>query len=143
MTDAQKSASDRMLSVAGSLFAARGFDAVSTREIAKAAAVNLSAISYHFDSKEGLYRAVIEKVVRDLKPLRMDLALMLEQRLVRAGSPAALAELTGSFVSRLVEDALSDDGRWRTRLILRELETPGEGFALLMDGHINVIADLF
>ena len=132
-----------MLDVAGRLFATRGFGAVSTREIAKAAAVNLSAISYHFDSKEGLYRAVFEKLVRDLKPLRMDLALLLEQRLASAGGDRRdYADMMEKFVARLVDDALSDDGRWRTRLILRELDMPGEGFHILMDGHINVIADL-
>lgn len=40
------------------LFATQGFDATSTRQIAKGAGVNLSAMSYHFGSKEGLYKAV-------------------------------------------------------------------------------------
>lgn len=40
------------------LFAMQGYEATSTRQIAQKAGVNLSAISYHFESKEGLYKAV-------------------------------------------------------------------------------------
>ena len=40
------------------LFALNGYDATSTRAIAQKSGANLSAISYHFGSKEGLYKAV-------------------------------------------------------------------------------------
>lgn len=42
------------------LFAQKGFSAVSTRELAEAAGVNIAAISYYFRGKEGLYQAVLE-----------------------------------------------------------------------------------
>ena len=45
----------RILEAAGQLFAARGFDGVSTRELAAAARVNISAITYYFQGKNGLY----------------------------------------------------------------------------------------
>lgn len=40
------------------LFALQGYDATSTRAIAQKSGANLSAISYHFGNKEGLYKAV-------------------------------------------------------------------------------------
>lgn len=43
------------------LFAARGFNGVSVREIAGAAGVNISMISYYFGGKEGLYSAVLNE----------------------------------------------------------------------------------
>tara|TARA_B100001094_G_C18106381_1_gene758620 strand:+ start:569 stop:1174 length:606 start_codon:yes stop_codon:yes gene_type:complete len=43
------------------LFAINGVDGTSMRAIAKSAEVNLSAINYHFTSKENLCRAVISK----------------------------------------------------------------------------------
>jgi|TARA_R100000149_G_C5877605_1_gene141605 AcrR family transcriptional regulator len=132
-----------MVEVAGHLFAERGFGAVSTREIAKAASVNLSAISYHFDNKEGLYRAVFEKIIRDLKPLRRDLALLLEHRLASADSNhMAYADIIREFISRLIGETLPSEGRWRIRLILREIDKPGECFPVIMEGHINVVHDL-
>lgn len=49
---------ERILQNALKLFALQGFEATSTRQIAQNSNVNLSAISYHFESKEGLYKAV-------------------------------------------------------------------------------------
>lgn len=137
------STSNRMLETAGRLFADRAFDSVSTREIAAAAEVNLSAISYHFHNKEGLYRAVFEKIVRDLKPVRVSLALILENQLAAASDDRkAYAETVTVFVSRLVDSAISPVTRWRMRLIKREIEMPTDCFQIIMEGHINVIHDL-
>ncbi len=51
-----------LIQAAKSLFAAEGFDRVSTRDIAKKAGVNISLISYHFEGKEGLLRACLEEI---------------------------------------------------------------------------------
>lgn len=48
----------RLLETALNLFAEQGFAKTSTREIARQAQVNISAISYYFGDKAGLYRAV-------------------------------------------------------------------------------------
>jgi len=49
-----------LLRAATRLFAERGFDGTSLREVAQAAEVNLAMVSYHFSGKEGLYSACIE-----------------------------------------------------------------------------------
>jgi TetR/AcrR family transcriptional regulator len=49
------------------LFAAKGFNGVSVRELAKAAGVNISMISYYFGGKEGLYAAVLNEQFATLK----------------------------------------------------------------------------
>jgi len=43
------------------LFAKRGLDGTTVRDIAAEAEASLCLISYHFGSKEGLYRACIEE----------------------------------------------------------------------------------
>lgn len=48
----------RLLEAALPLFAAKGYQQTSTREIADAAGANLAAINYYFGDKAGLYRAV-------------------------------------------------------------------------------------
>jgi TetR/AcrR family transcriptional regulator len=50
-----------------SLFAEKGFNGVGVRELASAAGVNLSMISYYFGGKEGLYAAVLNEQFATLK----------------------------------------------------------------------------
>lgn len=50
---------DNLIAVATPLFAMKGLNGVSVREVARAAGVNLAMISYYFDGKEGLYAAVL------------------------------------------------------------------------------------
>ncbi len=50
-----------LIAVAIPLFAAKGLNGVSVRELASAAGVNLSMISYYFGGKEGLYSAVLSE----------------------------------------------------------------------------------
>lgn len=49
-----------LIDVATGMFLADGFKAARVAEIAKQAGVRLSAINYHFGSKEGLYLAVLQ-----------------------------------------------------------------------------------
>jgi AcrR family transcriptional regulator len=53
------SARSRLMEAATKLFAEHGLEGTSTRDIAKAADLNISLISYYFGGKEGLYRAII------------------------------------------------------------------------------------
>lgn len=55
-----RSPRDRILASAEKLFGEAGFDGASVRQIALAADVPLALVSYHFGSKEGLYRAIFE-----------------------------------------------------------------------------------
>jgi len=48
----------RLIQVAMALFAERGFDGVTVRDIASAAGVSVGLINHHFGSKEGLREAV-------------------------------------------------------------------------------------
>lgn len=57
---------DRLLAAAKDLFTRRGFDAVSVREVTAKARVNLGAVTYHFESKEGLYQAAVASLLTPL-----------------------------------------------------------------------------
>jgi AcrR family transcriptional regulator len=50
-----------ILDVAENLFAEQGFEAVSIRDISKAAGINIAMVSYYFGSKEKLYEDVINR----------------------------------------------------------------------------------
>ncbi|WP_035367305.1 TetR/AcrR family transcriptional regulator, partial [Acinetobacter haemolyticus] len=49
----------KILEAAGQLIAQNGFAQTSNKQIAKAAEVDLAAINYHFDGRDGLYKAVL------------------------------------------------------------------------------------
>ncbi len=51
----------RIAAAATRLFAARGFDGVSIEEICSAANANSAAVHYHFGSKEGLFRYIVQQ----------------------------------------------------------------------------------
>jgi len=52
---------DRLLEEAEPLFAERGFEATSVRDITAAAGANLAAVNYHFGGKDKLYREVFRR----------------------------------------------------------------------------------
>jgi AcrR family transcriptional regulator len=61
----------RIIRAAEELFAARGLNGVSLREINRAAGQsNTGAVQYHFGDRDGLIRAVIEKHRQDTEPRR-------------------------------------------------------------------------
>lgn len=57
-------ARDALIEAAAELFVAKGFEAVSTRELAEAAGVNLGAIQYHFGSKAKLFVEAVQHLMR-------------------------------------------------------------------------------
>lgn len=61
-TDTRK----QILEVAESHFAQFGYAGTSVRGIIKEAGVNLAAVHYHFQSKEGLYAAVLEQYAKPI-----------------------------------------------------------------------------
>ena len=53
------SVKDRLFIAGAQLFAGKGFDSVSVREICKAADTSMNMIHHYFGSKEGLYDAIV------------------------------------------------------------------------------------
>lgn len=58
---AAASAPERILQKAEQVFGKFGYDGASLRQIAEAAGVPVALVSYHFGSKDGLYRAVFNR----------------------------------------------------------------------------------
>jgi len=58
---------EKILKTAGRLFSQRGYFGVSMDEIAQEVGVAKSALYYHFESKEALYKELMEDSVKELK----------------------------------------------------------------------------
>lgn len=63
----------RLLDAAERLFAAKGFEATSLRDVTARAKANLAAVNYHFGSKEALVRAVFERRLGEVNRRRLAL----------------------------------------------------------------------
>jgi AcrR family transcriptional regulator len=78
-TSVQGDTRDQIIRAAEALFAARGIDGVSLREINRAAGQsNTGAVQYHFGDRDGLVLAIIGKHRRDTEPRRHALLDMYE-----------------------------------------------------------------
>ncbi|TCU06090.1 TetR/AcrR family transcriptional regulator [Rhizobium sullae] len=73
-------AKQEILDVSIRLFAERGLDAVSIRDITGAAGVNLGAVTYHFGSKEQLIHEIFEMLLGPLQEKRMELLDRVEEQ---------------------------------------------------------------
>jgi AcrR family transcriptional regulator len=52
---------EALITAASLVFAQKGYDGATVKELAEAAGVNVSLVSYYFKGKEGLYRACLER----------------------------------------------------------------------------------
>ena len=95
-TDDTRSA---ILNAAEALFAEKGFGATSVREITRAAGVNVAAVHYHFDSKDGVLRGVMDRIVEPLNRRRIDLLAAA----LRDQDPAPVARVLEAFIRPDVE----------------------------------------
>ena len=93
---------ERLLATAEELFATRGIDAVSVRDITEAADANTASINYHFGTKRGLIEAIVERRAEALGRRRAELLDELE-----GTEPVDLRSVTRAMVlptAELVHD---------------------------------------
>jgi AcrR family transcriptional regulator len=116
-----------ILAAAETLFAERGFDAVSLQEIGDAAALSRGTPNYFFGSKQDLYVAVLERVFADREE-----ATTRAFEPVRAWCEAVRAGSLRQPLSRAIESYMSFllARPAFVRLIVREELRGGEGLRL-------------
>lgn len=96
---------DRILNAAEELYAEFGFADTSMRELTRRAEVNLAAVHYHFGSKEGLFRALVE---RRFTPINVERLARLDA-LEAQGDPS-LEQVLEALVAPILDLRLSDPG---------------------------------
>ena len=109
---------ERILDAAQKLFANKGLEATSVRDITTEADCNVAAVNYHFGGKEKLY---VESFRAMLGPLRDQRMAMMEELMQRDPVPALEEYLAGfaeGFLEPLVDESL---GRQFMLFVSREI----------------------
>ena len=109
-------ARERILDAAEKLFAVDGYDAVSFRDLTAAAGVSLSAIHYHFGSKEAVLSEIFARRAALLTKRRLEL---LEAALRYGGRPASLESILDAFLRPAFEVTRGDRNDLFNRLRAR------------------------
>jgi AcrR family transcriptional regulator len=112
-----------MIEAAEKLFAERGFDGLSLREVALASGQrNHSAVQYHFGSKSGLIEAVFEARMAPIDARRRELLLELDG----AGRSGDVVGLVEAMVRPLAEAIIIVPPGWWGRFLGQVYRTSPE-----------------
>ena len=128
----------QLLAAAKGLFARKGLSGTTIRDIANAANVNSSMISYYFEGKEGLYKACIEEIAQNS-------LMMAERVLTTAGNETEFKVRLQMFLDQIF--ALFLDDRDTGLILMREfdrLHSPAEKiFRESFLKILNMLIDFF
>lgn len=100
--------SQNILDAAETLFAERGYDGASVRNIASAAGAQLASISFHHGSKAALFEKVVERRAQELSTLRLGRLACLKQ----AGGGYSLEDILAAFLNPYLEKIAAGDPHW-------------------------------
>lgn len=143
---------DILLQTATTIFARDGFDATGTRAIADAAGVNQALINYHFGNKHGLYLAVFENIATQIKARVGDQISAIKTALSReypskSAAQKAYFEALIMLSDEFIEMLTSDDSLDKSRLMMREQQSPTRAFdivyAAFVGPSLELIAEIF
>lgn len=128
-------AHDRLLEVGVDVFGKHGFDAATTRMIAKKAGVNIAAIPYYFNGKEGLYHAVVAYIAGKLESQVESTLLEIEERVAEGNlndeeALVLLEKLLEKMINFMVG---SPEAPRFARIVLREQLYPSSAYDILFN----------
>jgi AcrR family transcriptional regulator len=123
---------DRLLSTGTRLFAERGFQNVTVRDICTEAAANVAAINYHFEGKAGLYMEVLRKAVAIMRGTT--------EEMVRSGEGRPAEAQLESLVHTFLQRVCAGREGWIHQLMMQEMREPTPGLDLVIE---QVIAPRF
>ncbi|BFI96013.1 MAG: TetR/AcrR family transcriptional regulator [Rhodanobacter sp.] len=128
------STKERILGAAETLFAQRGFDGASLRQLTSAAGVNLAAVNYHFGSKEKLVEQVFRRRLDTLNAQRLAALAKV------AGQPATrLEDVLDAFIRPALELSHEDEGSLFMRVLARAFAEHDDGLRKFLSenyGHV-------
>lgn len=107
---------DRLIDAAEHLFAQKGYEAATTREIAALSGDTLGTLSYHFKTKDVLLREVVKRRFDEMNDLRRE--MYNEFRRKRGGALPELEEAITAIVLPLIRLGLTGNQGWENYITL-------------------------
>ena len=132
MIEEQIDTKTRLLDAAEKLFGQNGFDATSLRDITAGAQVNLAAVNYHFQSKDSLIDAVIERRMEPVNQKRI-------QMLDAAGPSPTLEQIIEAFLAPILVQEIWQAGP----LIGRVFSNPDQFLERFFKKRLAAVAQRF
>ena len=132
----QEDARARLIDAAIKLFAEKGYEGTSVRDLATAAGVNVAAVSYHFGSKDALYTEALRSCLAPCGEMRERMQKHLDAALKNRSCKSAEEALRGciqNFLEVLVSPAAKhshlvmreqSEGKQRFEPVIREFFQP-------------------
>lgn len=125
---------ERLLDAAEFLFAERGYDATTTRDVAARAESTMGTLSYHFHSKDGLLGEVVGRRFHELSDLRRTAYKTFSRNGERTPT---LAQTIVAIVQPAVERAMCGGAAWASYVTLMS-----RLYSMESESHSAMIADL-
>jgi AcrR family transcriptional regulator len=132
----------RLLDIAIDQFGRKGIEGASTRSIATLAGTTMSAITYHYGGKKGLYLAAARHIA-DQMGERIAPALAASETRSRDEGPDAALDALLTIIDRFVEIMVHPDSAVWARFIVREQMEPTEAFDVLYGSVMGRLVDHF
>jgi AcrR family transcriptional regulator len=117
---------ERLLDAAEELFAERGFDGTSIRDLAAAARCNIASVNYYFGGKEKLY---VEIWRRHLLLLRDTRIAIIDEVMSMSGGKPRLEDLLRSFAYAFIGPLIDESGGARHDVIKPTLSAMQQALA--------------
>lgn len=115
---------ERILQAAAEVFAERGFESATLKEITARAEANIAAVNYYFRAKDELIRQVVSALLERVNAAR-DAALASYEARETKGDKPALAELIEALIRPMVEVSRNDPaGRSYVSLLMQARFSP-------------------
>ncbi len=134
----------RLMETGTRLFGIHGYHGVSVRMLAKEAGVNLAAVGYHFSGKQGLYEAIIQKIIHAVQtgPPAFDSRFFDTLKKIQSREELSV------FIDRFIRDFMrlligKEDHLWAVFIMQNETNKPTDQFNTLYDNIVQPVVSCF
>jgi len=131
--------SQRIIAAALDQFGRLGFDAASTRDIARASGVAMSSITYHFGGKQGLYLACADQIAVVIGAVHRPLMDAIEADPPRTPQDARAGAL--ALLENFARFMLAPESEIHCQFIVREQQHPTEAFERIYEHMMSPVLE--
>lgn len=123
----------RLIDAAGTIFAEKGYEAASVRDICQQASANIAAVNYHFGDKRSLYVAAVRHAQSCADSDQPEIVWP-------PGMPPT--ERLREYIRTMLERKLEGNKPvWHLEIMLREMAHPTEACAAVVEDYVRPMAN--